>query len=146
AARDLPGAAGSRSPGRPLTAPDATRPETVSTASAEPAPAEPVAEAPTALWTPAYVLLCLSFFFMTGNGSLLTPTLPLYFHSVGGSSAFIGLLLVLFAVVSVGSRPIIGHWSDTRGVVGVLLLGILILAVAGLAYLIPLLWLLAIVS
>src|SRR5262249_41046755 len=49
-------------------------------------------------------------------------------------------------VVSVGSRPIIGHWSDTRGVVGVLLLGILILAVAGLAYLIPLLWLLAIVS
>jgi MFS family permease len=118
----------------------------VPAARAEPAPAEPLAEAPSALWTPTYVLLCLSFFFMTGHGSLLTPTLPLYVHSLGGSSALIGLLLVLFAIVSVASRPIIGHWSDTRGVVGVLLLGILILAVTGLAHLVPLLWLLAIVS
>jgi MFS family permease len=116
----------------------------VSAARAEPAHAEPLAEAPAGLWTPTYALLCLSMFFITGHQGLLTPTLPLYVHSLGGSSALIGLLLVLFAVVSVASRPLVGHWSDTRGVVGVLLLGILILAVTGLAHLIPLLWLIAI--
>jgi len=100
--------------------------------------------APATLWTPTYRMLCASIFLIAAHQALLTPAVPLYVHALGGSTALIGVLLVLFHIVSVASRPIVGHWADTRSVPGVLALGGLILCVTGLGHLVPIIAVLAV--
>ncbi len=67
----------------------------------------------------------------------MTPTLPLYVKSLGGSASAAGWALFAFSVPSFLVRPIMGHACDRWGGMMVLAVGVGVLAVGGLLYLLP---------
>ncbi len=91
------------------------------------------------VWTRGFIFLCTSLFTVTANQSMLGPILALYVIHLGGSAALAGLVLFSFSLPSFSMRPIVGHWADSWSLVGVFTAGCLLLAVAGLLYLIPVL-------
>ncbi len=87
--------------------------------------------------TRQFVLLCLAIFVTFANQALLTPTLPLYVKSLGGSASAAGWALFAFAVPSFLVRPIMGHACDKWGGMMVLAVGVGVLAAGGLLYFLP---------
>lgn len=89
------------------------------------------------IWTRAYLLTCATGFLAYAHEGLLTPTLPLYISSLGGTELLVGLILATFSVTSFLVRPLLGYLADNWTVVGVLLLGSFLLALAGFGLLVP---------
>ena len=87
--------------------------------------------------TRQFVLLCLAIFVTFASQALLTPTLPLYVKSLGGSASAAGWALFAFAAPSFLVRPIMGHACDRWGGMLVLAVGLGVLAVGGLLYFLP---------
>lgn len=113
--------------------------------STQPPPATRPAPAPR-IWTRAYLALCLAVFLSYAHQGLLAPSIPLHVAGLGGSELVVGLVLATFSLSSVMSRPFIGYWADNWSVLGVLALGTLLIALSGLALLVPVLWALCIVN
>jgi MFS family permease len=76
------------------------------------------------IWTPTFVLLCSAQFLGYAQHALLTPVLPLYVTSLGGSAFMVGLVLAAFAATSVIVRPVVGHWTDRWNEAGVMVSGL----------------------
>ena len=91
-----------------------------------------------ALWTRAFVLLCVVQFLGYAQHSMLSPALPLYVTHLGGSPFVVGVVLFCFAATSVFIRPLIGHWSDRWNETGVMIFGLLFQGVTIFFCLIPL--------
>jgi MFS family permease len=91
-----------------------------------------------ALWTRAFVLLCLAQFLGYAQHAMLSPALPLYVTQLGGSPFMVGVVLFCFAATSVLVRPLIGHWSDRWNETGVMILGLLFQGVTIFFCMIPL--------
>jgi MFS family permease len=89
------------------------------------------------LWTPPFVLLCLTVMLGYAHHALLTPIVPLYVANHGGSAFLAGLALLAFSVPSFLVRPWVGHMADAWSAAGVLTLGLLLLAAGGFLYLTP---------
>ncbi len=76
------------------------------------------------IWTRTFLLLCSAQFLGYAQHALLTPVLPLYVISLGGSVFMVGLVLAAFAVTSVIVRPVVGHWADRWNEAGVMVSGL----------------------
>ena len=79
-----------------------------------------------ALWTRAFVVLCVTQFLGYAQHFVLQPTFPLYIIHLGGSPLVVGLVIASFGVASVLSRPVIGYWADRWSETGVLIVGLLV--------------------
>lgn len=94
------------------------------------------------LWTPPYVLLCLTLFASCVHQGMLEPVLPLYVADASGSVVLAGFALAAFSVASFGLRPLVGFAVDRLTPQLVLLAGTALLMVCGATLLIPVLALL----
>ena len=90
-----------------------------------------------ALWTPSFIVLCVSVLLGYAHHALLVPTIPLYITDQGGSAALAGLALMTFSIPSFGLRPIVGKLSDSWSAAGVLTIGLALLALGGVVYMLP---------
>lgn len=97
-------------------------------------------ETPPSLFSRPFVLLCIAMFLGYANQWVVTPIIPLYIDSHGGSAFVAGLALLAFAVPSVAVRPYAGRLSDRWNAAGVLALGIILMALGSALLLLPLLW------
>ena len=91
------------------------------------------------LWTPFFVLLCVTITLGYVHNALMMPTIPLYVDNLGGSVSLAGLALLSFSLPSVLVRPLLGKLSDSSSPVWVLGLGLACLAIGGLMLMMPLL-------
>jgi MFS family permease len=93
----------------------------------------------------AAALWAVTFLGYTSQG-LLQPILPLYLKNLGGSELIIGLALAAFSATSFSLRPVVGHFTDRWSVAGVLALGVLVLGLSSVAFAVPWIWLIFVVS
>ncbi|GAB7387148.1 MFS transporter [Bacillaceae bacterium] len=86
-----------------------------------------------ALWTKAFVMTTLANFFLFVSFQMLIPTLPVYVQENGGDEFAIGLVIGLFTVSALITRPFAGKFLDTVGRRKMLVAGlfIFILSIAG---------------
>lgn len=84
----------------------------------------------SSIWTRTFALLCLAQFLGYAHHALLQPTWPLYVTHLGGSPFMVGVVIASFGATSVLLRPAIGYWADRWSETGVLIYGLLGLAVA----------------
>ena len=91
------------------------------------------------LFTRPFVLLCVAMFLGYANQWLVMPVSPLYVSEHGGSAFLAGLALLALSVPSVVVRPFVGRLADRWNAVGVMALGLALLALGSTLLLIPLL-------
>jgi MFS family permease len=101
---------------------------------------------PQRIWTRTFILLCVIITLAFAHTALLVPTISLYVTHLGGSALLVGVVLMCFSLPSFSLRPFVGYWADRWSAAGVLTLGVLLLAVGGALYLVPLLLLLILAS
>jgi len=87
------------------------------------------------LLTRAFLLVCLATGCFYLSFYLILPVMPLYVAGLGGTSSQIGLIIALFAFVSMVMRPPAGWLIDMKGSRSVLLVGMAIFLLASLGYL-----------
>lgn len=95
------------------------------------APARP------ALYTPAFLALCLITFLGFSQSFALQPIIPLLVIHLGGDTALVGVALGVFSIPSIVLRPLIGRLIDRFGQERVMLLGTTGKAVCAALYLVP---------
>jgi MFS family permease len=71
------------------------------------------------------------------NHWVLTPIIPLYVQDLGGSTFTAGLVLLAFAVPSFAFRPFVGHVADRWSAVGVMAIGLALVAAGTFIVVIP---------
>ncbi len=82
-------------------------------------------------------MMCLVALMAFGGMSLLIPTLPLYVLDLGGSTGDIGLVISIFAAVSIILRPFVGRASDMYGSRNTVVVGAVITLISSALYLWP---------
>lgn len=87
----------------------------------------------TRLYTPVFILLCLSQALFSASFNMIIPELPMYLRSMGGED-YIGLIIALFTVTAGLSRPFSGKLTDTIGRMPVQIIGALVCVFASLLY------------
>lgn len=65
---------------------------------------------------------------------MIMPSLPLHIREMGASEDIIGLIAGVFTVTSLGARPFIGRYLDTKGRKNIYLFGLLIIIISIVAY------------
>lgn len=83
------------------------------------------------------MLLCAGVFLGYANQWMVMPVIPLYVNAQGGSALLAGFALLAFAVPSVVVRPFIGMLADRWNAAGVLVLGLIAMAMGSALLLIP---------
>ncbi|MCC6459659.1 MAG: MFS transporter [Saprospiraceae bacterium] len=89
------------------------------------------ADAP--LYTPAFLLLCLSHALFAGSFNMMIPELPAYLTSLGGGEHK-GLIIALFTLTAGLSRPFSGKLADSIGRIPVMYIGVIACVVCGVLY------------
>ncbi|MCB9290980.1 MAG: MFS transporter [Lewinellaceae bacterium] len=85
------------------------------------------------LYTPQFLLLCLSHVLFAGSFNMIIPELPAYLASLGGED-YKGLIIALFTLTAGLSRPFSGKLTDTVGRVPVMIFGALVCVCCSLLY------------
>lgn len=85
------------------------------------------------LYTPVFVLLCLSQALFSASFSMIIPELPDHLRSLGGED-YIGLIIGLFTVTAAISRPFSGKLTDTIGRMPVQIIGTGVCVIASIIY------------
>ncbi len=80
------------------------------------------ASAPSRLYSPAFLLLCLSHALFAGSFNMMIPELPHYLAGMGGGQ-YKGLIIALFTLTAGLSRPFSGKLADTIGRLPVMFIG-----------------------
>lgn len=88
---------------------------------------------PIKLYTPIFILLCLSQVLFSASFNMIIPELPQYLRSIGGED-YIGLIIALFTVTAGLSRPFSGKLTDTIGRMPVQIIGTAVCVFASLLY------------
>jgi MFS family permease len=83
---------------------------------------------PTQFW-----LLCLSSFFFFGSFNMILPELPAFLTKLDGAD-YKGLILSLFTVTAMASRPFSGKLADTIGRIPVMIIGAVVCVACSLLY------------
>ncbi|MBD0379143.1 MFS transporter [Paenibacillus sedimenti] len=88
------------------------------------------------LWTKAFLLTSLSNLLLFFSFQMLIPTIPTHISQLGGDDAQVGLVIGLFTISSLLTRPFAGKALDSLGRKHVLLVGLSIcaLTIAGYSY------------
>ncbi|AEG18174.1 MFS transporter [Methanobacterium paludis] len=90
------------------------------------------------LWSRNFLFILLLTFFMYIGYSVLVVTLPLYVKNIGGNSTEMGLIVSLFAVAALISRPVAGHLLDNYGRERVYILGLISITIVTAFFCLPL--------
>ena len=85
------------------------------------------------LYTPQFLLLCLSHVLFAGSFNMIIPELPDYLSALGGED-YKGLIIALFTLTAGLSRPFSGKLTDTVGRVPVMIFGALVCVCCSLLY------------
>lgn len=85
------------------------------------------------LYTPQFLLLCLSHVLFAGSFNMIIPELPAYLTALGGAD-YKGLIIALFTLTAGLSRPFSGKLTDTVGRVPVMVFGTLVCVICSLLY------------
>lgn len=89
------------------------------------------------LATKPFILVCLATGLGYANQWVMIPLIPLYVHTLGGSTFLAGLAMLAFAVPSFTVRPFVGRVADQWSAAGVLGIGLVGLAAGTLILLVP---------
>ena len=85
------------------------------------------------LYTPAFLLLCLSHTLFSASFNMMIPELPAYLSRLGGGEHK-GLIIALFTITAGISRPFSGKLADTVGRLPVMFVGTLACVTCSLLY------------
>lgn len=91
------------------------------------------ATASSKIYTKQFWLVCLSSLLFFASFNMIIPELPGYLTSLGGED-YKGLIISLFAITAMVSRPFSGKLSDTIGRIPVMLSGSLVCFICSLFY------------
>jgi MFS family permease len=86
------------------------------------------------LLTRGFVVLCAATALTYAHHALLTPVLPLFIKSHGGTASLVGFVAASFNVTSFLLRPLIGRAIDNWSARAVMGLGASVLAISSLGY------------
>jgi MFS family permease len=89
--------------------------------------------AKTKIYTTQFWLLCLSSLFFFASFNMLLPELPAYLTSLGGAKQK-GLIISLFTLTAMISRPFSGKLADTVGRIPVIFFGAAVCFICSLLY------------
>src|SRR5690606_41114457 len=78
-------------------------------------------------------LICASSSFLLASFNMILPELPAYLSSLGGEE-YKGLIISLFALTALFSRPFSGKMADKLGRVPVMMAGSAVFLVVGILY------------
>ena len=87
------------------------------------------------LWSKDLVLIIVINFLVFLNHLMVLSTFPFYVEHLGGTEAQAGLAAALFSIVAVLCRPVIGWMLDTGRRRGILIIGLVGMALMPLGYL-----------
>ncbi|MFC5450217.1 MFS transporter [Paenibacillus aestuarii] len=89
------------------------------------------------LWTKAFLLTALSNLLLFFSFQMLIPTIPMHVAQLGGDDLQVGLVIGIFTISSLITRPFAGKALDRLGRKHVLFVGlsICVLTIAGYSYL-----------
>ncbi len=82
-----------------------------------------------------FVFLCVSTAFFFGSFQMMIPTLPLYIERLSGSRSSVGLIVAVFMLTSIVSRPITARLVDKGYASPMMLSGAANFVVSSLGYL-----------
>jgi MFS family permease len=85
------------------------------------------------IYTKQFWLVCLSSLLFFASFNMIIPELPGYLSALGGSE-YKGLIISLFAITAMLSRPFSGKLADTIGRVPVMLAGSVVCFICSLIY------------
>ncbi|CAM3381929.1 MFS transporter [Cytobacillus oceanisediminis] len=87
------------------------------------------------LWTKDFLSISITSFFLFMGFYILLTTLPLYIlDDLKGDETQVGLIISVFLIAAVISRPFTGKWIDELGRRKILLASLLVFAVSSLLY------------
>ena len=86
------------------------------------------------IFTHSFISVMLINFFIFFSFQMIFPTLPLYIHELGGSDSVVGLIMGVFTITSLISRPFAGFALDKFGRRKVFLLGLAVLCIGAFSY------------
>ena len=89
---------------------------------------------PERLWTSDYIIIMLASFGTSFCNNIFFTALPLYAQKVSGSEFYSGLMITVYSIAALMSRPFSGILSDKFGRVRLLIIGALVCAVACALY------------
>lgn len=89
---------------------------------------------PKPIFTRNFIFITLINLFIFFSFQMIFPTLPIYISHIGGNDAVIGLVMGVFTVTSLLTRPLAGWALDTIGRRPVFLIGLIILLLSALSY------------
>lgn len=90
-----------------------------------------------ALYTGPLIAICAVAFLGFASNFVIQPVLPIVIVEYGGDATLVGLVIAAFSFPSVASRPFMGRLVDEWSNRFVLSAGMLVIAVAGVVYLVP---------
>lgn len=85
------------------------------------------------LYTPAFLLLCISNVLFSGSFNMMIPELPSFLSSLGGEE-YKGFIIALFTLSAGLSRPFSGKLADTVGRVPLMIFGTFVCVGCSLLY------------
>ncbi|GAA0375961.1 MFS transporter [Bacillus horti] len=96
----------------------------------------PHSEPSERLWTPRFITLSFVNFLMFTSFFFLTPTLPIYLvEELQAQESQVGLLIAVFTLAAVVSRPLTGYFMDKSSHKKVFVLAVIIFLMATIGYL-----------
>jgi MFS family permease len=84
-------------------------------------------------YTSQFWLLCVSALLFFASFNMLIPELPAYLTALGGAQ-YKGLIISLFTLTAMLSRPFSGKLADTIGRVPVIIAGSIVCFICSLVY------------
>ena len=86
------------------------------------------------LWTKEFILITISNLFLTFSFQMLIPTLPVYVSERGGDELAVGMVISVFTISALLTRPFAGKALDSVGRRKVLFIGLLSFILCTLGY------------
>ncbi len=90
------------------------------------------------LWSRSFILILLITFLIYVGYNILIVILPLHISNIGGNSTEMGLIVSLFAIAALMSRPVAGHLLDNHGREKIYILGLISIAIITAFFCFPL--------
>jgi MFS family permease len=85
------------------------------------------------IYTTQFWLMCTSSLLFFGSFNMIVPELPAYLTSLGGAD-YKGLIIALFTITAMASRPFSGKLADKVGRVPVMMFGSIVCFICSLIY------------
>lgn len=86
------------------------------------------------IFTRSFLMITIVNLFIFFSFQMILPTLPLYIHQLGGNDSVVGLVIGVFTITSLLTRPFAGLALDEIGRKPIIIAGLIILTICAFAY------------